>query len=63
MNQHVALDSALATSTPKRNGAVGLLALCSLVVAVVAIAAALISDRSLTPEQRFQVFLQSGLYP
>jgi len=33
-----------------------------LIFAIVAVAA-LISDRSLTPEQRIQVFQQSGAYP
>jgi hypothetical protein len=64
MNQHVALDAALATSVLQRKGKGRLLALCSfiLVAAVLAIAA-LISDSSLTPEQRIQVFQQSGIYP
>jgi hypothetical protein len=50
MNQHVALDVTLATSTPERKVEAYLLALCSfiLVVAFFAIAA-LVSDRSLTP--------------
>jgi hypothetical protein len=64
MNQHVALDVALATSVPQRKGKGRLLALCSfiLVAAVLAIAA-LIWDSSLTPEQRIQVFQQSGIDP
>ena len=64
MNQHVALDAALATSMPQRKGDGRLLAFCSfiLVAAVLAIAA-LISDSSFTPEQRIQVFQQSGMYP
>jgi hypothetical protein len=64
MNQHVALDAALATSVPQRKGKGRLLALCTfiLVAAVLAIAA-LIWNSSLTPEQRIQVFQQSGTYP
>ena len=64
MNQHVALDAALATSLPQRKGEGRLLALCSfiLVVAILAIAA-LISDHSLTPDQRIAVYQQSGVYP
>jgi hypothetical protein len=64
MNQLVALDSTLATSVPQRKGEGRLLAWCSfiLVAAVLAIAV-LISDSSFTPEQRIQVFQQSGMYP
>ena len=66
MNQHVVLDAALATSVPqtKGEGEGRLLALSSfiLVAAVLAIAV-LLSDSSLTPEQRIQVFQQSGVYP
>ena len=64
MNQHVVLDAALATSVPQRKGEGRLLALSSfiLVAAVLAIAV-LLSDSSLTPEQRIQVFQQSGVYP
>ncbi len=64
MNQHVALDAALATSVPQGKVEGRLLALCSfiLIAAVLAIAA-LLSDSSLTREQRIQVFQQSGMYP
>jgi hypothetical protein len=64
MNQQAALDAALATNLPQSKGEGRLLALCSfiLVAAVLAIAA-LISDSSFTPEQRIQVFQQSGMYP
>jgi hypothetical protein len=64
MNQHVAIDAGLATEALQRKGQARLLAVGSfiLVVAMLAIAA-LISDRSLTPEQRIQVFWQSGAYP
>jgi hypothetical protein len=64
MNQHVALDVALVPSTPERKVKAYLLALCFfiLVVAILAIAA-LVSDRSLTPDQRIEVFQLSGLYP
>jgi hypothetical protein len=64
MNQHVAIDVGFATEAPQRKGQARLLAVGSfiLVVAILAIAA-LISDRSLTPEQRIQVFQQSGAYP
>jgi hypothetical protein len=54
------LDATLTTPTPARKGQARLLAVGSfvLVVAIVAIAA-LISDRSLTPDQRIAVFAQS----
>ena len=56
MNHPVALDAALATSTPERKGEPRLLPMWSfiIVVGIVAIAV-LLSDSSLTPEQRFQV--------
>jgi hypothetical protein len=63
MNQHVALDAALATSVPQRKGKGRLLALCSFILVAAVLAIALISDSSLTPEQRIQVFQQSGMYP
>ena len=63
MNQHVVLDASLATGTPERKREVRLLPVWAfiLVVAIVAIAA-LISDRVVDPEQRIQVFQQSGTY-
>jgi hypothetical protein len=64
MNQHVALDAALATSVPQRKAEGRLLALSSFIlVAAVLTIAVLLSDSSLTPEQRIQVFQQSGVYP
>jgi hypothetical protein len=64
MNQHVALDAALERNAPKTNGEVRLLALWPfiLVLAILAIVA-LVSDASLTADQRIQVFQQSGIYP
>jgi hypothetical protein len=64
INRDVAFDAAPATSTPERKGEVRLLALWPfvLVVAILAIIA-LISDGSVTPDQRIQVFQQSGVYP
>jgi hypothetical protein len=64
MNQHVAIDAGLATELPQRKGQACLLAVGSfiLVVAILAVAA-LVSDASLTADQRLQVFLQSGIYP
>jgi hypothetical protein len=63
MNQHVPLDAALATNVPQRTGEGRLLALCSFILVAAVLAIALISDSSLTPEQRIQVFQQSGMYP
>ena len=64
MNQHVAIDAGLATELPQRKGQACLLAVGSfiLVVAILAVAA-LVSDASLTADQRLQVFLRSGIYP
>ena len=60
MSQHLTVDAALSRSTPE----VRPLAMWAfiLVVAFLAIAA-LVSDASLTADQRIQVFLQSGIYP
>lgn len=64
MNLPVALDAALSTSVPQRRDEGRLLALRAfiLVAAVLAIAG-LLSGGSLTPEQRIEVFQQSGMYP
>jgi hypothetical protein len=64
MNQHLTVDAALSRSTPESKREVRPLAMWAfiLVVAIVAIAA-LVSDASLTADQRIQVFLQSGIYP
>jgi len=64
MDQHVAFDAALTTSTPERKGEVRVLAWCSFIIvgAILGIVA-LISDSSLTPDQRIAVFQQSGFYP
>ena len=64
MNQQVALDAALATEAPERKGQGRLLAVWSFVLVVTILAiAALISDHSLTPDQRIAVYQQSGGYP
>ena len=64
MNQHVALDATLATIVPQKKSEGRLLALGSfIVVAAVLAIAVLLSDSSLTPKQRIQVFQQSGMYP
>jgi hypothetical protein len=64
INRDVAFDAAPTTSTSERKGEVRLLALWPfvLVVAILAIIA-LISDGSVTPDQRIQAFQQSGVYP
>jgi hypothetical protein len=64
INRDVAFDAAPTTSTSERKGEVRLLALWPfvLVVAILAIIA-VISDGSVTPDQRIQVFQQSGVYP
>jgi hypothetical protein len=64
MNRHVTLDAALTKSTTETRGGVRLLALWPFifVVAILAIVA-LVSDASLTADQRIEVFQQSGMYP
>jgi hypothetical protein len=64
MNQYVALDAAPATHVSQRKGEGHLLALCLFILVAAGLAiAALLADRSLTPEQRIQMFQQSGTYP
>jgi hypothetical protein len=64
MNQHVVLDASLATGTRERKREVRLLLVWAFIfVFAIGAVAALISDRSLSPEQRIQVFQQSGAYP
>ena len=64
MNQQVAFDATLTTRMPERKGQARLLAACAfiLVVAILAIVA-LISEHSLTSDQRIVVYQQSGVYP
>jgi hypothetical protein len=64
MNHNVILDAALTKSTPETSGEVRLLALWPFVVVVAILATvALVSDASLTADQRIEVFQQSGVYP
>jgi hypothetical protein len=64
MNQPVALDAVLATSAPERKGDPRLSLVWSFIVVVAIVAiAALISDGSLTPDQRIEMFQSSGIYP
>jgi hypothetical protein len=62
MTAHVALDGALTTSTSERKGEVRLVALWPFIVVVAILAiVALISEASFTPDQRIEVFQQSGV--
>ena len=64
MNHPVALDAALATSTPERKGERRLVPVWSFSIVVgIVVIAALLSESSLTPDQRIEVFQQSGMYP
>ena len=63
MNQPLALDAALATGAPERKSEPRLLPMWSFIVVGIVVIAALISDGSLTPDERLEVFLQSGMYP
>ena len=64
MNRHVILDAGLTKSTPETGGEVRLLALWPFIVVVAILAiVALVSDASLTADQRIEVFQQSGVYP
>jgi hypothetical protein len=64
MNRHVILDAALTKSAPETRGEARLLALWPFIVVVAILTiVALISDASLTADQRVEVFQQSGVYP
>ena len=64
MNHPVAFDPALATSTPERKSKPRLLPMWSFIIVVgIVVIVALLSDSSLTPEQRILVSQQSGMYP
>ena len=64
MNQPLTLDVALAAGTPERKSEPRLLSMWSfIIVAGIVVIAILISDGSLTPDQRLEVFQQSGMYP
>ena len=64
MTQPVALDAALATNTLERKSELRQLPIWSSIIVVgIVVIATLVSDRSLTPDQRIEVFQQSGMYP
>jgi hypothetical protein len=64
MNQPVALDAALATNTLERKSELRQLPIWSSIIVVgIVVIATLVSDRSLTPDQRIEMFQQSGMYP
>ena len=64
MNRPMALDAALATGRPERKSEPRPWPMWSfIIVASIVVIAALISDGSLTPDQRLEVFQQSGMYP
>ena len=62
MNQHVSIDAALTTNASRRAVDSRRFPLWALIL--VAFAALVLGfDASLTPDQRLEVFLQSGMYP
>jgi hypothetical protein len=64
MNHPATFDATQIRSTRERNDEVRLSALWPFIVAVAILAiVAFISDGRLTPDQRIQVFQQSGVYP
>jgi anti-sigma-K factor RskA len=64
MNRPVAFDAAMTTSTQERKNEVRLVALWPFIIAVAILAVvALISDSSLTLDERMQLLQQSGVYP
>ena len=63
MNQHVALDVTLATSTPERRGAPRLWLVCFFIIAVGIVTIAALTGGSLSSDQRVEVFQDAGIYP
>jgi hypothetical protein len=64
MHRHVTLDAALTKTAWETGSEVRLLALWPFIVVVAILAIiALVSDASLTADQRTEVFQQSGVYP
>ena len=62
MNQNVSIDAALTTNASRREVESRRFPLWALIL--VAFAALVLGfDASLTPDQRLEVFLQSGMYP
>jgi hypothetical protein len=62
MNQNVSIDAALTTTASRREVERRRFPLWALIL--VAFAALVLGfDASLTPDQRLEVFLQSGMYP
>jgi hypothetical protein len=62
MNQHVSIDAAPITKASQRKGESRPFPLWPLIL-VALVVLILTLDASLTPDQRLEVFLQSGMYP
>jgi len=64
MNQPLALDAALATSTSERKSGPRLWLVCFFIIVVGIVAIATLTlDGSLSSDQRVEVFQHSGMYP
>ncbi len=64
MTQYLSVDAAPTTGAPERNRGdrpvvVWLLSLAAAIIAV----GAVVCDTSLSPDQRIQAYLQSGMFP
>jgi hypothetical protein len=62
MNQNVSIDAALTTNASRRQVETRRFPLWALIL-VAFVVVVLRFDASLTPDQRLEVFLQSGMYP
>jgi hypothetical protein len=64
MTQYLSVDAAPTTRAPERNREDRLVAvwLLSFAAAIIAVGA-VVCDASLTPDQRIQAYLQSGMFP
>jgi hypothetical protein len=64
MNQPIALDAALATSTHEKKSEPRLWLVCCFIVAVGIVAIATLTlNGSLSSDQRVELFQHSGMYP
>jgi hypothetical protein len=62
MNQNASIDAALTTNASRREVETRRFPLWALIL-VAFVVVVLRFDASLTPDQRLEVFLQSGMYP